>query len=120
MSEFLDKAITAHLAWKGRLRAALDNPGSLDEKTIVLDNACELGKWIEGDGKKYQDLPDFQILKKKHTEFHRLTASVVVLMKSGKKIEALDEIDNGMYATKSNEVINAIAQLRKSAPMLNG
>ena len=112
MSEFLNKAITAHSAWKGRLRKAIDGGEIPDAATVRADNQCDLGKWIEGDGKSHQNLPEFQELKSQHTQFHKAAADVVELIKTGDKAKAQADLDTGAFAGISTKVVNAITNLR--------
>jgi hypothetical protein len=112
MSEFLDKAVTAHNAWKIRLKAAIDGGEVPDESKVAVDNMCDLGKWIHGDGNKCSGLQEYVDLKAKHARFHQAAAKVVKLIKSGDKGAALAELDGGEYRSVSSEVVAAIVKLK--------
>jgi len=113
MSEFLDKAITAHSAWKGRLRNAIESGQAPDVASIRPDNHCDLGKWIYGDGACHQHLPEFQELKSQHAKFHQAAADMVEMIRKGDTAKARNDLDAGAFAGASMKVITAIANLRK-------
>lgn len=73
-----DAAIMSHGEWKIKLMKYLKKPdGSLLASDIRQDNLCILGKWIYGEGQKFSHLPEYQILKTQHAEFHKAAADVV-------------------------------------------
>ena len=51
MKQQIEKAIAAHGAWKERLEGAIET-GKIDipVETIKVDNQCEFGKWLYGEG----------------------------------------------------------------------
>jgi hypothetical protein len=112
MSEFLDKAITAHNSWKTRLKTAIEGGEIPDESKVAVDNMCDLGKWIHADGIKLSALPEYVDLKAKHARFHQAAAKVVKLIKSGNKPAASEELEGGEYRKVSSEVIAAIVKLK--------
>jgi hypothetical protein len=116
MSEFLNKAITAHSAWKTRLRSALDSGTVPDVSTVRSDNLCDLGKWIHGEGKELEARPEFQDLRAKHARFHVAAAAVVNLIAAKKKAEAAQSLESGEFAQASREVIAAITKLKAGLP----
>ncbi|MGA7794565.1 MAG: CZB domain-containing protein [Candidatus Acidiferrales bacterium] len=70
-----DHAIAAHSAWKGKLAKYLEHPDhSLQAAEIALDDHCELGKWIAGEGKQFANLPEYSTLKTEHSHFHKAAA----------------------------------------------
>jgi hypothetical protein len=116
MTEFLSKAIVAHSAWKMRLRSSLESGTLPDVKTVRVDNFCDLGKWIHGDGKEYDAMPEFQDLRSKHAKFHAVAATVVDLIAAKKTTEAEQSLDAGEFARASREVIAAINKLKAGLP----
>lgn len=116
MSEFLDKAITAHSAWKTRLRSALESGMVPDVNTVRGDNLCDLGKWIHGEGKELEVKPELQDLRAKHARFHVAAAAVVNLIAAKKKAEAAQSLESGEFAHASREVIAAITKLKAGLP----
>ena len=116
MSEFLNKAITAHSAWKGRLRTAVDGGEVPDPATVRVDNLCDLGKWIHGEGKELEARPEFQDLRVKHARFHAAAAAVINLVVAKKTAEAAQSLDTGEFAHASREVVAAITKLKAGLP----
>jgi hypothetical protein len=113
MSEFLNKAITAHSAWKGKLRTAIEGGEVPDAAKTRADNQCDLGKWIHGEGASHQSLSEYQQLKTDHANFHSAAANVIDLIKKGNKTQASTELDSGAFARASEKVVASITGLRK-------
>ncbi len=112
MIEFLNKTIVAHVAWKGRLRSAIEGGELPDAAMIRADDQCDLGKWICKIGTSYQHLPEFQELKSQHARFHRVAADVIEMIEKGDADMAHSELESGDYAKASMQVIAAIGNLR--------
>ncbi len=112
MSEFLNKAITAHSAWKSRLRSAIEGGEVPDPVVAGADNQCDLGKWIHGEGKSHQALSEFQELKSEHAYFHKTAAGIVEMIKKGDKAKAGADLDSGAFAKASVKVVASIKNLR--------
>jgi aerotaxis receptor len=117
MSDFLERAVSAHEQWKSRLRSAIQGGGILDATTARSDNRCELGNWIYGEqSAPFQSLPEFADLKTKHARFHLLAATLVTLINGGAVARALKELDTGEYPRASCEVVHAIEALKQRLP----
>lgn len=114
-----DDAIAAHLKWKARLDQFIEGTSneSLNSATICKDNLCDLGKWIYGDGAKYQAAPPYADLVKKHAHFHVCAADVVKLVEGGDK-PAATSLLSGAFASASAETVAAIKTLREAAASL--
>jgi methyl-accepting chemotaxis protein len=85
----LDRAKTAHIAWRVRLRSFLDGRASLSESQAVSDHDCAFGKWYFGDGlKTFGQLREMQEIKGPHAEMHGLIKRIIELKNSGKIAEA--------------------------------
>jgi len=108
----LDAAIEGHARWKMRLNAALNSGDVPDPKTVCVDNACALGKWIYGDGQRYEADVRFQSLREEHKAFHKQVGQVINLIRSGKKEEAKRELLEGDYKRISQEVITSLYALK--------
>jgi methyl-accepting chemotaxis protein len=71
----LDTAIKAHAQWKDRLKGAVETRTSdIAPDQACLDNRCQFGKWIYGEGAA-APLPergaDYDRVRQLHAEFHR-------------------------------------------------
>jgi hypothetical protein len=109
----LFKAMNAHSNWKMRLMDYLD--GNSDEilqtRTICVDNLCELGIWIHGQGqKRFGEYPLFQQLVAEHAKFHHCAAKVVEARHADN--EALAHmILTGEFTEQSRKTVKCIAKL---------
>jgi hypothetical protein len=110
----LDEAISAHVAWKTKLRSLIDGKGEVDPKVLGTDNQCALGKWIYGEGAKYANDANFKLAKEWHTKFHTLAGIIATKAKAGAKSEAGAMLDGADYGTASTKVVGALMQLKKT------
>lgn len=84
-----DAAISAHLAWKARLRSFLDGTTSLSKEQAVSHRHCVLGKWYYGEGlARFGQLQPMQELAAPHEELHQAIAAIVEARSTGRKEEA--------------------------------
>ncbi|MCK9200854.1 MAG: CZB domain-containing protein [Gallionella sp.] len=109
-----DDAVAAHIKWKIRLTQFIDGTGTekLDSAIVCQDNQCALGKWIYGDGSKYQHIGHFDELKDRHALFHRCAGEVV------KRVDNRDI--NGARALLSGEFTDASKRTVASIMALKG
>ena len=112
----LNDAVAAHMIWKTRLRLFLDGHGEkLEAAAVAMDHACDLGKWIYGDGKRYAHLPAFGELRGAHARFHRAAGDVVSQHAQGNKRSAERMLGaGGAFAEASTETVKAIMKLQKT------
>jgi methyl-accepting chemotaxis protein len=112
-----DQAIKLHVAWKTKLSAYVANPDrSLKAAEISVDDRCELGKWLHGEGMKYASLPEFAKLVADHARFHTAAADVVRKADAGRDVNP--EIALGAkssYAAASNAVVTALMRMKQAA-----
>lgn len=111
----LDEAITKHAEWKVKFRSAMGKKEQLDAGAIRVDNRCDLGKWLHGDGKaSYGSKADFSVLVAKHTEFHKVASKVAAEINAGNYEQAEKMLaPNTEYARASSDVAGAITSLKK-------
>ncbi len=117
MSAFLDRAMAAHVQWKIKLLAAVKGGAAIDRATCCVDNNCELGRWIHGEGVRHASKPEFKELKEQHRQFHAAIGKVVDLIAAGKAQEATKELEQGGFSKHSNSVVQAIGKLKASGPI---
>lgn len=85
----LSAAKTAHLAWKGKLRAYLDGKSSLTRDQAVSHKECVLGKWYYAEGlQSYGHFAEMKDLEAPHAELHKLIKEIIGLREAGKTEEA--------------------------------
>ncbi|HZW26662.1 MAG TPA: methyl-accepting chemotaxis protein [Gallionella sp.] len=109
-----DDAVAAHIKWKVRLTQFIDGTGTekLDSAVVCQDNQCALGKWIYGEGSKYQHIGHFDELRDRHALFHRCAGEVV------KRVDNRDL--NGARALLSGEFVEASKKTVASIMALKG
>ena len=112
-----DQAITAHSAWKGKLKQYLSkHDGSLNAGDIAQDNKCPLGQWIYGDGAKHSSLSEYTALKAQHAHFHKAAAEVVRHADAGKSTTEETALGSSSeFGKASSAVVLAIMEIKKHA-----
>lgn len=111
-----DEAINAHTKWKVRLRMVIEGTEKLDPAVVCKDNQCDLGKWIYGDGAKYNRLVSYGILKSEHAHFHQCAAAIVTKANAGNRTAAEAMLGpTGDFAKASQATVAAIMKMKKEA-----
>ncbi|MEK6796861.1 MAG: methyl-accepting chemotaxis protein [Spirochaetota bacterium] len=111
---FLDRAIAVHRLWKTKLIAALGGAALPDRSVVSVDDRCDLGKWIHGEGEqRFGTLPEFVVLKEHHAAFHGSVGHIIDLLASGEREKAHEAIEHGYFASTSEATVAAIGNLRK-------
>ena len=92
LKDEVDKAISAHSAWKQRLKTAIDTgKAEVTVENAAKDNVCPFGQWLYGatlaEGAKA--LAGFGDVRGLHAQFHKRAAEVLDLALKGKKAEAM-------------------------------
>ena len=112
-----DTAIESHAAWKMKLAAYLANPDhGLKASAIEVDDQCDLGKWLRGEGQKYSQSAEFSKLVSAHTQFHKAAAEVVRRADSGQNVK--EEVALGArseFAQASTAVVKALMMMKARA-----
>lgn len=82
-----DDAIAAHIIWKARLGLYMEGLERLEAQAVAVDNACDLGKWLHGAGRAHQHHPSYELLRRRHAEFHQAAADVVRRCAGGQGVQ---------------------------------
>ena len=103
----------AHKKWKSRLVNFINGKSSetLSVDTVSVDNKCDLGKWIYGDGMKYSGKPEYRRLKESHAHFHKSVGQIVECVENH-DTEKAKMLLGGEFYKRSNETIGAIKDLK--------
>jgi aerotaxis receptor len=105
-------AIDAHTKWKSRLRMCIDNHDKCADPAVVeKDNACDLGKWIYGDGQRFSNDGEFRQLRQDHASFHRCAAGIIRSVQRNRTSEA-ERVLASEYSEISSRVIRALTRLK--------
>jgi len=114
----LTEAINVHAQWRLRLVRFLDTKGAseaLDPTVVATDTACDLGKWIHGEGRTVGGQPEFQNLQRLHAEFHKSAAKVVDLARKGEFDQGFRAVDaDSPFQKASLDVITALKRLSRN------
>ena len=114
MTDPISAAIVAHVAWRGRLLAAVDCGETPNADTVRSDCNCALGKWLYGEGRAHATLGAYQVVLREHKKFHETAASVIDLIDASRRQEANANIVSGPFRTQSKTVIVALDNLRRA------
>ena len=106
-------ALCSHISWKLRLQKVIDGTSEeqLDAATVARDDACELGKWIYGEGLKYKASETYRALGRVHANFHICAAKVVLKAQEGDKRSAASLLHTTIEPL-SREIVRVMSDLR--------
>ncbi len=110
-----DDAIRAHVRWGAKLRLYANGSGEkLDSGTVARDDACDLGRWVYGEGSRFAGDDDYRELKDAHARVHTSAAEVIRKV-DAKDLSAANAMlrDGGVLPTQSDRVVKAIAAVRR-------
>jgi hypothetical protein len=109
-------AIQAHSNWKLHLAANCGNSPheKIDVAVLAKDNACELGKWLHGEGRAYATHARFRELLDAHAAFHRSASALAAMIDKEKAKDALALINShdSEFGKFSHRVVAALMALR--------
>lgn len=113
----LDNAVVSHARWKAKFREAIAQRLSIDEQIVCVDDACDLGHWLHGEGKiKHGNLPEFVRLIADHKAFHLEAGKVARIINSQDYSQADSMLENGTaFGYASSTVILSITALKRIA-----
>lgn len=112
----LSAAKTAHLAWKGKLRAYLDGKGSLTQAQATSHHDCAFGKWYFGDGlARYGDMPEMKQIAAPHEELHKVIKAIIKHKESRNIAAAEQEYEK--VGPLSKEIVKLLNQIEARATL---
>jgi CBS domain-containing protein len=104
-----DDAIEMHVQWKTALKKYIEESIPLDIKKAADSHACDLGKWIDREGSRYNHLSSFEAIGMAHEQFHRIAAEVIAHGDANDKMNAkLLIATDGALSQSSNKLIKAL------------
>jgi CBS domain-containing protein len=107
-------AIETHTQWKVTLKRHIEEGNIQDIKKIGDCHVCELGRWIYGDGVRYNYLPSFESMCTAHEHFHRVAAEVVYHSNANDKAKARTLLaGDGAFSQSSSKLIKALMDCSK-------
>ncbi len=120
MKTVLIEALSAHIAWKEKLREAID-VGIIDPPSAKIreDNLCAFGKWLYSSdiSDEVKASPYYENTRKIHAEFHKVASEVAMLAEIGEKEKAREMMSLAQpYPIQSYNIRCAILSWIKSLP----
>jgi methyl-accepting chemotaxis protein len=110
----LNEALSAHAAWKIKLRSAIFQKSELDAASLGRDDCCAFGKWLRGEARtKYGAQDAYRECMEAHSAFHRLAGKVATLANAGKYQEAEQALTGAEYNAATMKVGVAIKRMQR-------
>ncbi len=81
-----DAAMAAHAAWYMKLSKYLSKPDGSLSASLAGSNHCELGMWLNSNGKAYAHMPEFEVLVASHEQFHRIAGDLITKANAGQSV----------------------------------
>lgn len=112
----INLAVTAHAAWKLRLKHAVEiKQFDMDADSVAMDDLCKFGKWLNSLDLEEIDLDHFNRVKSLHAEFHAIAAEVVRLATGPGDTEAEQHrLLDGAFSECSAKLTDAMMVWRQS------
>jgi methyl-accepting chemotaxis protein len=106
-----DALVYAHRQWSKKLRRVIEGRCEpLDPEIVSRDDACALGQWMYGTGRRFQEMPVYEVLRAKHAHFHHCAGDVLRHVIMGERDQA-SHILSEQFGELSSETIAQIRQL---------
>jgi methyl-accepting chemotaxis protein len=106
-----DLIVLMHRNWLIQLRAFLDDRRD-DLKVTSEDHLkCDLGKWIYGDGKRFQESQTYKTLETEHKKFHAEAGAIIKAKINNDKIKAEEKYQELMNEYRT--VVSLLETLRR-------
>lgn len=107
-------AIETHTQWKTTLKRHIEEGIIQDIKKVGDCHVCDLGRWIYGEGVRYNRLPSFESMCIAHEHFHRAAAEVVLHSNANNKEKARSLMtSDGDFYQSSSKLIKALMDCSK-------
>ncbi len=113
----LEQALINHIEWKVKFRMAIFQKEPLDAVCIGKDDCCELGLWLQGEGKaKFGTLETYAKCVTRHGTFHDEAGKIASAINATRYGEATEMLKSSApFARASSAVGLAIMDFRKEA-----
>jgi methyl-accepting chemotaxis protein len=103
-----DLIVLMHRNWLIQLRAFLDGRKENLKATSEDHLKCDLGRWIYGDGKRFQGSNSYTTLETEHKNFHVKAGAIIQAKMEGKRTQA-----EQMYQELMNNYRQVVSLLDK-------
>lgn len=84
-----DIVVKTHTAWRMKLESCLvhDDVCGMDPSALEHNCKCQIGHWLQTDGKVWQLAAEYVALDTAHKMFHHAVAEVVRLVQTGAVVD---------------------------------
>ena len=106
-----DLIVLMHRNWLIQLRAFLDDRKDGLKATSEDHLKCDLGKWIYGDGKRFEGSKTYKSLESEHKKFHAEAGAIIQAKTQGNKPLAEEKYEKLMDDYRT--VVSLLETLRK-------
>lgn len=106
--------INKHLKWIETVASLFEHEEITQEEQheLAQHDRCALGHWLNSENSvRYQELPEFEMLKENHEAFHKLAGDLISALVAGKETEALKLQEK--FIAKSQKVISCLHVLQE-------
>ena len=106
----MKRAIDAHLAWYKKLERAIADKSAAgyEIRNVAADNNCELGKWVYTEAKKFSAVPEYEMLRQSHADFHMLAGEILILVRDGDFEQATERLKRDLRRASDHVQLNLI------------
>ena len=110
----MNDLMKSHIDYVDRLIDAINSYPDCDlDQFSYSDDMCKLGTWVYDNKQKFGRNRDFSKLKDTHYVFHELATSVLLILKSGSRTDAMQIAVEEMLP-KSEEIKELLTTLTHS------
>ena len=107
-------AIETHTQWKVTLKRHIEEGVIQDINKVGDCHVCDLGRWIYGEGVRYNRLPSFESMCITHEHFHRTAAEVILHSNANNKAKARSLLaSDGDFSQSSAKLIKTLMDCSK-------
>jgi len=108
------QAVTAHTGWKMKVARYLSCPdGSLQAVVVRQGHRCELGKWLHGEGKTFEHLPEYQKLVEDHARLHESASELIRRTNTGETLRSETAMgDRSPYGLAARALVSSLRGLQ--------
>ena len=98
----ISKAMAGHMAWRGRLKKAIDSGKSdVSVDKAKVDNACPFGQWFYSLPQEQRSSATLKRIQSLHAEFHQEAGVILALALQGRQNEAHKALGPGSKFDKT-------------------
>lgn len=112
-------AITSHVALHAQLQKLIEGTATetLDPSHACRDDACELGKWLNGPAlEHFRDNERFGVLRSSHATLHATAAKIIANLENNQR-DSAEQLLNNEYRKAARLLTTSLGELHKIIPV---